>query len=89
MDLWWNFGEQNIFNAVTMVMKIGYIYIYICSDWTILGIHSDIVVGDYVLCAGPATDSVPRLHSNLSYPCMRLPPGQVVASCGGRGSYSV
>ena len=43
------------------------------------------MVGDYVLCAGPATDSVPRLHSNLSYLCMRLPPGQVVASCGGRG----
>ena len=32
-----------------------------------LYIYSDIMVGDYVLSAGRATDSGPGLHSNLAW----------------------
>ena len=40
---------------------------YICSDRTMLYIYSDVMVGDYVLSAGRATDSGPGLHSKLTW----------------------
>ena len=40
---------------------------YNCSDRMMLYIYSDVMVGDYVLSAGRATDSGPGLHSNLMW----------------------
>ena len=39
-----------------------------------LYIYSDIMVGNYVLGAGRATDCGPGLHSKLVCHCRRLPP---------------
>ena len=54
-----------------------------------LCIYSVIMVGDYVLSAGLATDSGPRLHSNLAWSLWETAAGPVAASCGDRGDYSV